>query len=442
MILLPAGNRRHWLRMAGAGLLSASALPLRANTREPVVVLTSYPDEVVSRMEAAFEKAHPGYRMQVVWRMPHDALPYLQQPRQGGIDVYWSASPRTFAAAKAAGAWRPLDLPGEGLPGRIGKTTISDPAGFFAATEVAGFGFAVHRPGLAQAGLPAPQDWKDLADPRYAGRVALPIPARVGFAPTIVEIVLQAHGWDAGWALWSAIAGNARLMDRGATFVSDEVGTGRCLVGISIDFFVAAAVATAGPGSPLDFVYPRHGGINPGQIARTAQSPDPEGGRAFAAFVLSEAGQRILAHPRIRKLPARPPVYAGLPGYYNPFAAADRGDYGYDGLQAQSRLALSSAVFQQMLVEDHATRTALWQRLHRAEAAAGTPAPALRVARQALCAPPLTESAAADPALRQRFRDRLEGTDPAALLDAERGWRDHTRSRLAEADAALRSLQA
>jgi hypothetical protein len=44
---------------------------------------------------------------------------------------------------------------------------------------------------------------KETADPRFAGQIALPSPATVGFAPPLMEIVLQAYGWEEGWALWS-----------------------------------------------------------------------------------------------------------------------------------------------------------------------------------------------------------------------------------------------
>lgn len=431
--------------LAGAAAFPAVAttLPVRAATRQPVQVLTSYPDEVVSRMEAAFEKAWPAYRMQVVWRMPHDALPYLKAPNQSGVDVYWSASPRTFAAAKAAGAWRKLDIDRQGLPSHIGQTALADPDGYYTATEVAGYGFAVNATELAKLQLPTPQDWRDLTDARYAGRIALPIPARVGFAPPMVEIVLQAYGWAAGWALWSELAGNARLVDRGATFVTDEVGTGRCAVGLSIDFFVASAVANAGPGSALQFAYPRHNGVNPGQIALTAQSANRQGGSAFAQFVLSQAGQSILGHPDLKKLPARPSVYASLPpGTHNPFEAAKHGDYDFDGVRAQPRLALSAALFQQMLVEDHTQRVALWQRLHQMEAAGHTSHPRALAARQALSTPPLSEAEANDPTLQRLFRERLEGTDRQALLPQETVWRAHSQTQLTQAEAALQGWAA
>src|SRR5262245_41238121 len=102
-------TRRNFLRSAGA-VAAACALPHAArSTPREVVVLTAYPDEVVARFEAAFEQAFPQYRLRIVWRMPHDALPYLRQPRQNGVDVYWSASPRTYTELKREQAWRKLD---------------------------------------------------------------------------------------------------------------------------------------------------------------------------------------------------------------------------------------------------------------------------------------------------------------------------------------------
>src|SRR5262245_18797718 len=89
-------RRREFLGALIVGSLAAATPYALLAAPRTLVVLTSYPDEVVSRFEAAFEAAHPDYRLQIVWRMPHDALPYLSQPKQSGVDVYWSPSPRTF----------------------------------------------------------------------------------------------------------------------------------------------------------------------------------------------------------------------------------------------------------------------------------------------------------------------------------------------------------
>lgn len=419
--------RRRLLAALLAAPLLAAVQP--GHAAEPVVVMTSYPDAVVSRFEAAFNKLHPELRLQFVWRMPHDALPYLEKPGNG-VDVYWSASPRTYARLAAEGAFAKLDLDRSGLPEWIGKTRLDDPKGYWIAPEMAGYGYAIQPQALAALGVAAPKDWPDLADPRLAGRIALPIPARVGFAPVLVDIVLQSSGWERGWALWAAIADQSVLVDRGANFVSDEVASGRCAVGLSIDFFVASAIAN---GARLDFVYPAHGGMNPASLAIMAQAPNPAGAKVFAEFVMSGAGQRLLTHPDIRKLPVRPAVYADLPADYpRPFEAAARGAYDYDNAAGRERLALVTALFQQMLVERHARRVELRTALQAAKTAGRDVA----AAEALLDTPPLSAAQAADPQRQALFRNRLEGGDSPANAQ-EKAWLAATDASLAKAAALL-----
>jgi phosphoglycerate transport regulatory protein PgtC len=409
-------NRRLFLQALAASPLALAMGPAWAAPR-PVTVVTSYPDAVIARFEAAFEAAYPEYRLNVIWRMPHDALPYLRQPGQNNVDVYWSASPRNFNSLKAEGAWQPLGIPLDGLPAVLGKTPIGDPEGYFTATELAGYGFAVNPARLAALQVAPPADWPALADPRLAGAIALPIPARVGFAPVMVDIVLQAYGWERGWALWSEIAGLSRLVDRGATFVGDEVAQGRCAVGLSIDFFVASAIAN---GAPIDFRYPGHGGINPGQIAITRSAPNPEGARAFARFILSRPTQALLCHPDIRKLPARPEAYVLAPaGYHDPFAAAAGGAYDYDGERGRGRLALIAHLFEACLIQPHAEVTELWARLHKLEARSGR----RDDLRRRLGAVPCSEAEADRGELRALFKDRVEGDDFQSLPQVQ-AWRE------------------
>ncbi|MBS0370077.1 MAG: extracellular solute-binding protein [Proteobacteria bacterium] len=423
-------SRRAFVRAAGALAAAGASGRLWAAPTKDVVVLTAYPDAVVSRFEAAFEKAWPQYRLRIVWRMPHDALPYLRQAGQGGVDVYWSASPKTYAQLKDEHAFRKLPVSLEGLPGRVGGSVINDPDGFYAASEVAGYGFAVNPAYLHSHKLPPVADWSDLADPVYADHLAVPDPVEVGFAPVLVDIPLQAYGWDIGWALWSAIAANAAFTGRGGTFVSDEIGGGRKGIGLSIDFFVASAVAN---GAPVEFIYPRQGGVNPAHIAVTAGSPNPDGAKAFVDFVLSDAGQKILAHPDIRKLPVRPSVYAGLPaGYHDPFATAARGGYLYDNGRGRGRAAPIAAAFGQAFVRPHARLVELWRRLHAADGAAWNTVWPL------LTAPPLKEAEADDPAIQRAFFARRD--DPAAEVLAaglEKTWASRVDARYAKAASLL-----
>jgi hypothetical protein len=58
-----------------------------------VAVVTSYPEEMMSRFEAAFERANSGVDVQFIWKQSRDALPYLQGAGREEADVYWAPSP-------------------------------------------------------------------------------------------------------------------------------------------------------------------------------------------------------------------------------------------------------------------------------------------------------------------------------------------------------------
>lgn len=419
-------------------VLAFASAGVQAAAPKPVVVLTSYPEEMMSRFEEAFEQANPGYRLQILWRQGFDALPFLRQPDQGRVDVYWAPSPGNFARLARDNGWQPLGVDLTGLPARIGGTALRDGGAHYQATELAGYGFAINPEVLAGLKVPTPQDWTDLLDPRLSGRIALPDPGRVGFAPVLLDIVLQAYGWERGWALWSEIAGQSRLVSRGGTLVSDEVASGRAAVGLSIDFFVASAVSN---GQPVDFVYPAHGGLNPAHIAITRDARDVEGARAFVRFVLSEAGQKLLADPDIRKLPVRPSVYAGLPaGYHDPFAAAAKGAYRYGDDSSRERLALVTSLFVQWLGQPHERLTALWTRVHAGEAAGRD----LTAVRAYLGVPPISAGQAASTDLLKLFGARQDSgmehtpaSDQDELGKYEIAWQFYSATRHAEAARLL-----
>ena len=126
------------IRIAGAAFAVLAAAASAHAAEDRVVVMTSYPDEMVSRYEAAFEKANPGIDMQVVWKMPRDAVVHLRQEKEGGVDVYWSPARNNFVLLRDEGHFRPMKVDRTGVPGAIGKQNLSDLSGLFEAFEVAG----------------------------------------------------------------------------------------------------------------------------------------------------------------------------------------------------------------------------------------------------------------------------------------------------------------
>jgi len=69
-----------------------------ACANEKVVVLTSYPQEVVTQFEAAFEQAIR-IQLEILWRQSRDAMSYLHQPHSA-VDVYWTPAQEILPSVK------------------------------------------------------------------------------------------------------------------------------------------------------------------------------------------------------------------------------------------------------------------------------------------------------------------------------------------------------
>lgn len=333
---------------------------------QPVVVVTSYAQEVISRVEDAFARAHPGARLQVIWRMPRDAMPYLTSEAGKDVDVYWSASGRNFADLAQRELFVPIPDAVANVPAKAGGFVLSDAQSRYVATEMATYGFAVNPAYLQHRALSAPQTWRELAAPRYAGHLLFPVPSKVGFAPLMIEALLQRYGWQDGWALLSEIAANAQLWTPGGAFITEEVANGKKGVAVTIDFFAQSAIANGGP---MHFVHPDVIGISPGHAGVLRNAPNPDGARAFVDFLLSADGQKLLAHPDIRKLPVVPAVYASLPpGQFDPYMAARRNGFEFDESKAQQRMSVDNVVFDVLITQQGERHAKLWTLIREAEA--------------------------------------------------------------------------
>lgn len=401
-----------------AGLLLACQALYAESSK--VVVMTSYPQEVVSTFEAAFEQQYPQYKLEVLWRQSRDAMAYFKQPPQP-VDVYWTPAQRNFAQLEHMQALAPLDLNLTGLPEQLHGYSLR--SSHYIASEIAGYGIAINPKAIQAQGLPSPSTWQDLTATGYRGKIGLPVPSKVGYAPPLIDILLQGYGWQAGWNLLQALAANAELVTSGATFISDDVANGRLLAGLTIDFFTASAIAN---GAPLQFVYPEITAYSPAHIAIMRQAANVEGARAFQNFVLSEAGQRLLFHPDVRKLPVLPSVYAHKPdNYYNPYASNT--GFIYDSKKGLARQELTNALFDAIISLNIAQLQYSYEQLTAATQKLGADAPQVVKAKALIQTLPIPEP------INPESSDAMSNPDKAQI----QAWQLQMQQRYAEAARIL-----
>jgi len=295
---------------------------------------------------------------------------------QGGVDVAWGGGPTLFNYLIFLELLQPITGTEvlntiNSLPEALGTALmrIDDDQGrpLWVAAAISSFGFTVNNVFLRRYNLTKPTRWADLASQdlnRPFPTISLAKPSLSTSHTRIYTIILQAFGWDVGWALLLRMAANGRYYD-GSVESQSAVETGEVGVSISIDFY--------GYGSQLrnpdlEYVLPAGESIvNGDPIALVKGTQNKEWAEAFVNFVLSDEGQTLWLDETLNRMPVRPEVFqtgAGMArqdlyAYYNLTVAGA----GFDFNETESgQLEQSMRDFMESTMVDlHGELSELWE---------------------------------------------------------------------------------
>ena len=337
-----------------------------------LVIVTSYPPDTTETVKAAFEKAHPDVKVEMLKKKTTAGIKYLQETSGNNTsDMFWASAPDAFEVLKGDNLLVKYTVKQGGIPEKVGAFPINDPDGYYKGFAASGYGIMWNTRYLKAKKLPVAKEWADLKQAIYHNHVGMSAPSRSGTTHLTVETVLQGMGWDAGWAEWKAIAGNFKTVTERSFGVPDGVNSGQFGLGIVIDFFGLSSQAS---GFPVDFVYPTVTTLVPANIAIVKNAPNHDAAAAFIEFLLSPEGQEVLLDPKIRRLPVNPKTYAKAPkDFPNPFkdksiGAAVKFDLGL----SKNRYNVVNSLFDVMITYRLDDLRAATKAIQDAEAKAGS----------------------------------------------------------------------
>ncbi len=220
--------------------------------------------------------------------------------------------------------------------------------------------------------MPEVHTWEDLTNPQLQGWISASDPRASGSALAIYEIILQAYGWEKGWAVLTEMSGNIRnfLSSSAASVV--EVGAGDAAYGVAIDQYGQAQVAYYGKEN-VTFTLPEgQTVITPDCIAILKNAPHLELAQHFVDFTLSRDGQLLWMAPRgatggavkyrINRMSVLPALYDELhnsPITTNPFAL--HSDFDYSDALSAKRHAILAPLIAAWLIDTHDWLAKAWQ---------------------------------------------------------------------------------
>ena len=356
--------QKKYLALAiAAGIWGAAA---QAGT---VTVLTSFPKELTSAYQKAFEAANPGIKVEILNKNTTASVAYVRELPEGQRpDVMWASAPDAFEVlARNKLLQTAPETVNKAAPAKIGNYPLNDPQGLYYGQALAGYGMMWNTRYLKAHKLNAPKEWVDLTRPEYFGHVAISSPSRSGTTQLTVETILQGEGWEKGWNQLLRMMGNAAAVTDRSFAVPDGVNNGQYGIGIVIDFFGLAGKYS---GFPVDFAYPAMTAVVPANIALIAGGKNADEAKKFMTFTMSAAGQQLLFDPKISRLPILPYDQLKAPaGYPVPQEVAKRAKVQFDSNLSESRYAVVISLFDQMVTFRLKELQAATKAIQQAEAA-------------------------------------------------------------------------
>ena len=349
--------------------LAASLLLAGWSYAGTVTVVTSFPKELTQAYKAAFEKANPSIKIEILNKNTVQGIAYVRElPVGQRPDIFWASAPDAFEVLAGQNL---LDnvavLANKAAPTKVGAYPMNDPQGRYLGQALAGYGLMWNTRYMAANKLPAPKQWADLTKPVYFGHVAMSSPSRSGTTHLTVETLLQGEGWEKGWNQLLQIAGNCSAITERSFGVPDGVNNGQFGIGLVIDFFGLAGKYS---GFPVEFIYPDVTSVVPANIALVTGGKNSAEARQFISYTLSTEGQQLLFDPKISRLPILPLKELKAPaGYPDAFEIAKRAKVAFDSDLSESRYNVVSAMFDQTITFRIKELQAATKAIHEAEAA-------------------------------------------------------------------------
>jgi iron(III) transport system substrate-binding protein len=212
-------------------------------------------------------------------------------------DIFWGGETALFDKLAEQKLIAKLDLPKavvDSIPDSIGKPRpipLKDPRGFWIGTVLEPYGLVYHPKLFERMGIPPPQDWDDLLNPKLKGNVAQCAPTRSSSSHATYEVILQREGDAKGWEWLRRLGGNTGIFTARSRDVPSVVAKGEFAAGFAVPSYMAFEDRLAG--FDIKFVAPKTAWITPEPIAILAGAKHPKAARAFIEFMLSERGQRV-----------------------------------------------------------------------------------------------------------------------------------------------------
>jgi ABC-type Fe3+ transport system substrate-binding protein len=360
---------------------TASVAPPAGGSANTVTIISPHTREIQTEFTALWKAKNPA--INIKWLDQggtSDDLNFVRQQflKEGakqkgiGIDLFFGGGGETFTQLETDGLLTPLPSDYT-IPAELNGVPLRGKNNTWVAAALSGFGILYNKKIAARDNLPIPQTWTDLTNPKLRDRISLADPRHSGSAHTAYEIILQSNGWDKGWKILTAMAGNARTFAANSGAPLQDVQNGEAVFCPAIDFYALSSIKRAGA-DKLGYIEPKgQFVVTADPIAMLPGAPNAANAKKFVQLVMSPEGQKLWYVPKgsaggpktsdLFRLPALPAAYKPIPknatAKADPFARKNAAKYDAD--KAAIRRSALGELIGSVLVDNHDGIKAAWE---------------------------------------------------------------------------------
>lgn len=276
-----------------------AATTFMAAHAQALTLYTAGPGSLAKKLAAGFQQ-QSGIKTDIFQATTGKVMARLEAEQANPrADILISASWDTAQELEQRGWLLPYQSPNAAqVPARF-KTD------YYTAQGISALGIVWN----SASGTPEPHDWRDLAQPAFKDQVTTPDPALSGASLDLLMGLQNAQGEDA-WSLFKQLKDNGMIIaGPNAQALTPVLQGAKAAVLGAVDY---VSYASMQEGETVKVIFPASGtAIAPRPMMILKSSRLPDEAKAFIDYVLSPAGQKMVADAWL--MPARSDIDAKRP---------------------------------------------------------------------------------------------------------------------------------
>ena len=264
-----------------------AAEPAKSDTPKisgKLMIYTSIYPDIIEGVKPAIKKAFPDLDVQWFQAGTEKVITKLTgeiEAKKIQADLLMVADPSYYLTLKDKNLLMKYDA-----PNRKDVTAAKDADGYWTGVRISNMIIAYNTAKVKPED--APKTFKELTEPKWQNKVAIPSPLLSGSAYVAVGVLSDKYGWD----YFSKLKANGAKVEAGNAAIQNKLITGEYLAGMILEENILKIMDK---GEPIKVVYPEDGTIViPSPIAIFTSTQNPEAAKALTNWWLSKEGQEAI----------------------------------------------------------------------------------------------------------------------------------------------------